>query len=119
MNEESMRIIKRVTGKRIEMTGNAELQSLMANALPEKPITVDVALLSNGCDGYLMRYQAMDAALAGTAWHTSVPAAENHANVLFGLRPSDWQTMADPNENTTPRQLPTERKGGGRAERSF
>lgn len=119
MSEEAMRVIKRVTGKRVEMSGGTELQSLVAETLPDQPMTVDVTLLANGCDGYLMRYQASDAALEGTAWHRSLPAAETHANALFGLRRSDWQTMTEQNENTTLRQISSKRAGDGGAPRNF
>jgi len=91
MNKQTMRVIKRVTGRTVVLAGNAEAQSLADAPLPEKPVTLEVTLLANGCDGYLMRFAAQDGPIAGSSWHASLAEAELRANQLFGLKRSDWK----------------------------
>jgi hypothetical protein len=104
MSDQTMRVIKRVTGKSVSLTGKAEAQALSDAPLPEKPVTLDVTLLANGCDGFVMRYAAKDAALAGDSWHANLGEAELQANRLFGLRRSDWQNEPAPVPTTPQRK---------------
>ncbi|NOT62740.1 MAG: hypothetical protein HOP19_21235 [Acidobacteria bacterium] len=78
-------ILKRIANRRV----NADLAA--EGETPAPPLSLDVEIVSNACEGVLLQYRATDGSFHRSLYHRSVVEAERAARAEFGIGHDEWQ----------------------------
>jgi len=57
---------------------------------PAVPMRLDIAILTNDGDGYILEWRGATSAHSGDRWYADLAGAEQAALELFGVRSGDW-----------------------------
>jgi hypothetical protein len=57
---------------------------------PERVVDLELRILQNGSDGFLLEWAGPTAADSGDTWHPTIEEALEQAEASFGIKPSDW-----------------------------
>ena len=78
-------ILKRIASRRV----NADLAA--EGETPASPLSLDVEIVSNACEGVLLQYRATDGSFNRSLYHRSVVEAEQAVREEFGIGHDEWQ----------------------------
>jgi hypothetical protein len=107
-------VLKRLKQRPVNLGENQSAAQAVTGESKPTTALLDAEIVSNACEGVLLRYRTADGSLNRVAYQRSVVEAERAAQAEFGIRHDEWQAgnlPAVPPRKPTPGrpQLPRRR----------
>ena len=95
-----MKPVRELLGRKITIGGQEHVGWLPESAArplptPTEHLMLDLQILGDDQNGFLLQWEARDTSYSGDTWHQSIEDAIEQARLAFGIAPEEWRISED------------------------